>query len=229
MGAVATGGRSGPGTEAKLPGRGRIVSSQQVDKATMSPPRIRITADLRALPGGRLSDLPSLRIVKLGLTLSALIILLAPPPARATLGEPAQSIAADQQALGGQVQTFSPPSTSAGEQALHEQPPVPSSPLYTVEQISTPAGVTVNEYVSPNGTVFAVSWRGPRPPDLAQLLGAYFAEYQAAAAAPQAQRRHLVVQSAHLVVEASGHMRDLRGRAYVPSLMPPGVSTDEIQ
>ena len=74
--------------------------------------------------------------------------------------------------------------------------------------------MTVKEYLSPNGTVFAVSWRGPRPPDLSQLLGSYFAEYQTAAAAPHAQRGHLLVQTENLVVETSGHMRDLRGRAY---------------
>jgi Protein of unknown function (DUF3443)/Protein of unknown function (DUF2844) len=43
-----------------------------------------------------------------------------------------------------------------------------------VEVISTPAGVVVNEYVSSAGTVLAVSWRGPRHPDLALLLGPYF-------------------------------------------------------
>jgi hypothetical protein len=31
------------------------------------------------------------------------------------------------------------------------------------------------------------------------------------------------------VVETGGHMRDLRGRAYLPSLLPPDVSADEIQ
>ena len=107
--------------------------------------------------------------------------------------------------------------------------PASSNPAYTVEQISTPAGVTVNEYLSPNGTVFAVSWRGPRPPDLSQLLGSYFAEYQTAAASAHAQRRPSFIQSENLVVETGGHMRDLRGRAYVPALLPPGLSADDIQ
>ena len=66
-------------------------------------------------------------------------------------------------------------------------------------------------------------------PDLSQLLGSYFAEYQTAAAAQRAQRQRLLLQTEHLVVETSGHMRDLRGRAYVPALLPPGVSADEIQ
>ena len=163
------------------------------------------------------------RSLKMIVVLGALICSL-PGLAIATLGESAQSIAADQQILGGQIQTL-------GQQQLEEEERQrPSSPdSYTVEQISTPAGVTVNEYVSATGTVFAVSWRGPRPPDLSQVLGPYFTEYQTAAAAPHRQRRHLVLETQELVVETGGHMRDLRGRAYVPSLLPPNVSPEEIR
>jgi Protein of unknown function (DUF2844) len=194
----------------------------------MSTSRARIVGNFGASRGTLTTTDPSLLIIAmLVLTLSALIVFLAPRSALATLGEQVQSIAADQQALGGQLRMLNQPST--GGQALHEQSPASSNPAYTVEQISTSAGVTVNEYLSPNGTVFAVSWRGPRPPDLSQLLGSYFAEYQTAAAAPHVQRGHLLVQTEHLVVETSGHMRDLRGRAYVPALLPPGVNADEIQ
>jgi hypothetical protein len=147
-----------------------------------------------------------------------------PGLAFATLGESAQSIAADQRILGGQVQTIGQQQFEAEERL---QPSSPNS--YTVDQISTPAGVTVNEYLSASGTVFAVSWRGPRPPDLSQLLGSYFTEYQTAAAEPHRQRRHLVLKTQELVVETGGHMRDLRGRAYIPSLLPPNVSTEEIR
>jgi hypothetical protein len=196
----------------------------------MSASRARIVADFGASPRSlSATSPPLLHIVKVFLILSALIIFLAPTSAIATLGEPVQSIAADQQALGGQLRMLNQQQPSTGEQALHEELSVPSNPAYTVERISTPAGLAVNEYVSPNGTVFAVSWRGPRPPDLSQLLGSYFAEYQAAAAAPAAQHRPLGLQTDHLVVETSGHMRDLRGRAYVPALLPPGVSADEFQ
>jgi hypothetical protein len=193
----------------------------------MSTSRARIVGDFGESPCSPTTDSSLLFIVKLVLTLSALIVFLAPTSAIATLGEPVKSIAADQQVLGGQLRMLN--QTSPGGQALHEQSPASSNPAYTVEQISTPAGVTVNEYLSPNGTVFAVSWRGPRPPDLSQLLGSYFAEYQTAAAAPPAQHHRLLLQTEHLVVETSGHMRDLRGRAYVPALLPPGVNADEIQ
>jgi hypothetical protein len=99
---------------------------------------------------------------------------------------------------------------------------------YTVDQITTPYGTVVNEYIS-NGTVFAVSWRGPRPPDLSQLLGSYFAEYKAAAGQPHQARRRLMVKTQQLVVEADGHMRDLHGRAYVPALLPSGFTASDIQ
>ena len=187
----------------------------------VSASRAKVVADFWVSSRGRL--------VKAIFALSAVIVLRAPGAAMATLGGSAQSIAADQRALGGQVRMLNQPRSSTGGRALQEQPPAPSSPAYTVEQISTPTGATVNEYLSPNGTVFAVSWRGPRPPDLSQLLGAYFAEYRTAAASPSAQRGHLLVQTENLVVETGGHMRDLRGRAYVPGLLPPGVSADEVQ
>jgi len=133
-----------------------------------------------------------------------------PCPAYAVLGGPADSVAADQTRMGGHL------ASSKG-------------PNFTVEQVSTSSGTVVNEYVSPAGTVFAVSWRGPRPPDLSQPLGSYFAEYQAAAAQVRPQRRPLKVTTGTVVVEAAGHMRDLRGRAYVPSLIPAGVTADDIQ
>ncbi len=172
---------------------------------------------------------PRRHLVKAILALSAVIVLRAPGTAMATLGGSAQSIAADQQTLGGQVRELNRLQSTPGGQALQEQTPAPSNPAYTVEQISTPTGVTVKEYLSANGTVFGVSWRGPRPPNLSQLLGSYFAEYKTAAASPRAQRGHLLIQTENLVVETGGHMRDLRGRAYVPGLLPPGVSADEIQ
>jgi hypothetical protein len=126
------------------------------------------------------------------------------------LGAPADSVQGDQALLAGRLEAS-------------------SQPNYAVAQISTSSGTVVKEYVSPAGTVFAISWRGPRPPDLSHLLGSYFAEYQAAAAQMHPQRRQLRVTTGTVVVEAAGHMRDLRGRAYVPSLIPAGVTTDDIQ
>lgn len=185
--------------------------------------------ELRAKIAAHFGASPYRRSVVAILALGAVIAFQAPGTATATLGGPAQSVAADQQAFGGQLRILNQPQSSTGEQALQKGAPAPSNPAYTVEQISIPTGVTVKEYLAPDGTVFAVSWRGPRPPDLSQLLGSHFAEFQTGAASPQAQRGHLLIRTDNLIVETGGHMRDLRGRAYLPALLPQGVSADEIQ
>ncbi len=133
-------------------------------------------------------------------------------PARATLGESADSIAADQKALAAGA-----PSTVVREK-------------YTVQELRT-AAVTLREYVSSEGVVFALAWNGLIQPDLKPLLGSYAGEYEAALAQTERTpgRRELRVQAARVVVETWGQMRDLRGRAYVPSLLPPGVTVDEIK
>jgi hypothetical protein len=147
-------------------------------------------------------------IVSAGLLVCALLW---PRPAGAVLGEPAASVRADQATMAGSSMT----STTRAN--------------YSVEQIGTPWGTVVNEYLSPDGLVFAISWRGPRPPDLSQMLGSYFSDYQAALNQSHQMRRQLRVKSATVVVETGGHMRDLWGRAYVPSLIPSGVTTEEIR
>jgi len=131
-------------------------------------------------------------------------------PARAVLGAGAESVEADQSAIGGERSEV----TRSG---------------FTLESITTAAGITVNEYVSSAGTVFAVSWRGPRHPDLSLLLGSYFAEYQAAANQPATRRRGLRIQTGNVVVNTGGHPGDLWGRAYLPAQLPSGVGAEDIQ
>lgn len=99
---------------------------------------------------------------------------------------------------------------------------------YDVHEVQTPSGVTVREYVSPAGKVFAVSWQGPWMPDLQQLLGPYFADYTAAQNHRQS-RGPLLIHQPNLVVHSSGHMRSFIGRAYIPDLLPPGVHPEDIQ
>jgi len=102
---------------------------------------------------------------------------------------------------------------------------------YNVHEIQMPGGTMVDEYVSPAGTVFAVTWRGQFPPPMQQILGTYFPQYSAAL---QAQpkffgHRPLSIQQQGLVVQAGGHMRAHFGRAYDPGLLPQGVSVGELQ
>jgi Protein of unknown function (DUF2844) len=101
---------------------------------------------------------------------------------------------------------------------------------YTVETIVSEA-VTVREYVSPSGTVFAIAWNGYVHPDLSQLLGPYSAEYSAnkqkAVRHSGSKRQKLETES--IVVDKWGRMKDLHGRAYAPRLVPKGLNLDEIR
>src|SRR3954470_14512470 len=49
---------------------------------------------------------------------------------------------------------------------------------YSVHEMLSPTGTTIREYYGANGVVFGVSWDGEFPPDLRQLLGNYFEQYQ---------------------------------------------------
>jgi len=84
-----------------------------------------------------------------------------------------------------------------------------------------------------NGQVFAIAWSGNQIPDLETFLGSYFPEFKQALAEQRAKaplrRGPLHLQSQNLIVESGGHRPDLRGRAFVPALMPPGVTEEEIQ
>ena len=101
---------------------------------------------------------------------------------------------------------------------------------YTMSEITLPSGTVVHEFVSAEGKVFAVSWKGMAVPDLSQTLGTYFAEYKAAATAtPHASHHTLTVQQPDLVVRTGGHMRNWYGQAYVLSLLPPNFSLDDIK
>lgn len=102
---------------------------------------------------------------------------------------------------------------------------------YDVREIQEPSGTVVDEYVSPQGTVFAVSWRGPFPPPMQQILGNYFQQYsEALQAQPRVYgHRPLHIQEQNLVIEMGGHMRAHFGRAYDPNLLPQGVTPSQIQ
>ncbi|MGD0584442.1 MAG: DUF2844 domain-containing protein [Oryzomonas sp.] len=101
---------------------------------------------------------------------------------------------------------------------------------YSVEKITADA-TTVREYVSPSGIVFGIAWNGYVHPDLTRLLGSYSGEFtaarQKAARIYGSRRLHLATEN--IIVEKWGHMRDLQGRAYAPSLFPKGITSDEIK
>ena len=146
------------------------------------------------------------------LTLPILMIMIA-LPAFAGLGEDATSISADQARLHGTLRTT-------------------QSEGYTIHEIDSASGSAVREYVSASGKVFAVAWQGPWPPKMRQVLATYFDQYKQAMqvlANQHAGRRPVLIQQPGLVVEAGGHMRSFAGRAYIPALLPQGMSAEAIR
>jgi hypothetical protein len=151
----------------------------------------------------------------------------APPIARATLGEPAASVAADAAQM----------NASAGVNVARPLPGLPTqnaptSGNFTVERLTTPEGTVVSEYIGQSGVVFAVTWRGPAPPDVATLLGTYFKQYSDAAHAGAASPFGLHASSVHasdVTVETAGNMALTWGRAYLPAALPAGVNLSEIK
>lgn len=107
---------------------------------------------------------------------------------------------------------------------------VEAKPAYTTHRL-TSSTTEVNEYAGPDGTVFAVSWRGPKRPDLAALLGLYYQEYAAAEPGRTVGRgaRAAVIRTPRVVVSRGGQMRDLHGLAYVPALVPANVDVGGLE
>jgi len=145
-----------------------------------------------------------------------------PNPARAALGASADSVAADAAAF--QAAGVS----SAARPALN----APAVNAYTLARMTAAGGIAVTEYVGPDAKVFAVTWRGRRPPNLSVLLGSYFAQYQDAASAGVLTAHglhHASVRGGDVAVETAGHMRDMWGRAWLPAMLPRGVEESEIR
>ena len=140
------------------------------------------------------------------------IICMTPQQTQAALGENFNSIESDMQVLS----------------AVRRNSTVLSN--YTVHEVSSDS-TTIREYVSRAGIVFGVAWNGLIHPDLTPLLGSYAGEYrEMLLQTPRVHgRRYLRVKAQHIMVEKWGHIRNLHGRAYVPSLIPPGVNVDDIK
>ncbi|HTV13950.1 MAG TPA: DUF2844 domain-containing protein [Acidobacteriaceae bacterium] len=151
-------------------------------------------------------------VLRWAVSLAGAVLMASPMAAWASLGGNAASVESDRVQMNAAVQVNQ-----------HEN--------YTVHAISAPSGTVVNEFVSPEGKVFAIAWHGQFMPQLQQLLGTYFQEYTDALAAQEHQygRRPMNLQTGDLVVQMSGHMRAYAGRAYLPNALPRGVTAAEIQ
>ena len=131
--------------------------------------------------------------------------------ALASLGGSASTVESDRSALNGKTQ-------------------ITNQSLYAVHEI-TAGPRKVREFVRKDGTVFAVSWQGPVPPDLTLVLGQYYYEYQLARApGPRNLRRgSRITRTEHAVIEEGGHMRAVHGKAYVPDLVPTGLNIARVR
>lgn len=141
----------------------------------------------------------------------ALLALVLPLTAWAALGGHATSVQADQAKMKAAVR----PGSSLAQYSVHE--------------FQTPDGITIKEFVTNSGTVFAVSWQGPFMPDLQQLLGQYFSNYVNAARSKRGGHHQLTLSQPGLVIHSQGHMRAFSGQAYLPSKLPAGVTPAELQ
>jgi hypothetical protein len=112
---------------------------------------------------------------------------------------------------------------------MHAEVRTSPGSLYTVHEMHTPQGTTVREYLSPGGAVFAVAWQGPFMPDLRQLLGVHYDHYVNAPRLPGSSRSSAHIADEDLVVHSHGHARSFAGVAFVTSLLPFGVSVDELR
>lgn len=100
-----------------------------------------------------------------------------------------------------------------------------SQARYAVHLLTTPGGL-LREFTRPDGAVFAVTWRGAGRPNLRQALGPYFDVLNAANPPHRRGGRHipLTASQSDLVVRSGGHSGAFYGVAYVPALVPVGVT-----
>lgn len=142
---------------------------------------------------------------------ATICVTVAPSPVFAALGGDVSSVQADQAHINASLRV----SQSSG---------------YAIHELQSPNGSVVREFVSSSGKVFAIAWQAPFLPDLRQLLGTYFDEFQKAAALNRRPgHAPLSVEHSGLVVQLGGHMRGFTGRAYLPDQLPAGVQTEDIR
>ena len=103
---------------------------------------------------------------------------------------------------------------------------VSESPGLTIHELRLPGGTLVREY-EVDGSIVAITFRGPFRPDLRQLLGDHWDAFDQAAAAVKGSRPGrgpLRVETPSVVVEIGGHERAFFGRAYLPGRLPASLA-----
>ena len=139
-----------------------------------------------------------------------LMLVMGSVPAWAALGGDVSSVNSDAQVLGGQHKLVA----KVG---------------FSLHQITASDGSVVNEFVSPGGVVFGVSWQGHSLPNFSQLLGTHLADLQNGQRMNVAPRRAVTIKSGDFVLTSIGHGRYFRGRAFVPSMIPANLTPEVVQ
>ena len=133
------------------------------------------------------------------------------PCAQATLGEDADSVAADQIRLQAKLQVL--------PRANH-----------TIHELQVPTGGNIRQFVgAESGKVFAVSWSGGWRPNLRELMGKHYDRYLAAAKERRMGRGPVRIEIPGLVVVMGGHQRNFFGHAYLTDLVPQGFRLEDIR
>ncbi|GAB2870009.1 DUF2844 domain-containing protein [Paraburkholderia jirisanensis] len=106
---------------------------------------------------------------------------------------------------------------------------------YTVRETRLGTGTVIHEYLTQGGVVFGVAWQGKFLPPLADIFGdTYYQQYVAGAQAVRAARGGIargpmLVDQSGLVVHSGGHPGGFAGSAWIPSLLPAGVTGVDIR
>jgi hypothetical protein len=168
------------------------------------------------------------------LLLSVLAIGADVPPVGASLGGGGASITSDAQKLGAVTasgSTAALQSAASGPQSAVQTYVLRTSTgnKYTYSEFTTAANLRVREFAAPDGKVFGLAWKGPRPPDLDVLLGSYFGGWRDSLANQSHISLHRgSVHTSSLVVEMGGPMGLVVGRAWAPALVPAGVDARNV-
>ncbi|WP_321930496.1 DUF2844 domain-containing protein [Paraburkholderia guartelaensis] len=103
---------------------------------------------------------------------------------------------------------------------------------YSLRETTLGTGTIIREYISTNNTVFGIAWRGPVKPNVADLLGQYFSQYASGVSTTHAARgirAPVSIDTDIFIVRVGGHMGSFIGRAWLPQLLPAGITGNDIQ
>jgi hypothetical protein len=144
--------------------------------------------------------------------------------ALAMIAAPLCSAGSAQAALGGAIGTVETDGT-------HFLAPVVSTNYgtYTTYVLRLPNGGAIHEYAA-GGVVFGLSWQTPGRPDLVQLLGSHFADFQAGLSPPTRGIRRMppTIEKPDFLVHSRGHPGAFHGEALLPALAPSGFSFSDL-